>query len=271
MILTVITHDRGTIEETAFQALTFARSLASDLGTGLHAAWVGTDVDTGSLGEFGVETVHVLTHEGLDDYSPEAWGAALAQLIESIDPKAVIAIGSDRGNELMAHVGAITGLPMVANAREVTTGDTWTIVRTRWGGSLLEEATLDAPTKLATVTEHAVEAEAAANPSSPETASFNPDLVERHFATKVVDRVVRGNHPRHRPGGGQRGPWGWQRGSPRSRSWQVCSGESWGARVSSPTTAGVPTQTRSARPAPWSLPTSTSPAASAAPFSTGSG
>lgn len=190
MILTVITHDRETIEETAFQALTFARSLAEDLGTGLHAAWVGTDVDTGSLGEFGVETVHVLTHEGLDDYSPEAWGAAIAQLIESIDPEAVVAIGSDRGNEIMAHVGAITGLPMVANVREVTTGDTWTIMRTRWGGSLLEEATLDAPTKLATVTEHAVEAKPAASPSSTETASFNPNLVERHFTTKVVDRVV---------------------------------------------------------------------------------
>lgn len=190
MILTVITHDRGTIEETAYQALTLARSLAEDLGTDLHAAWVGTDVDTASLGEFGVETVHVLTHEGLDDYSPEAWGSALAQLIESIDPEAVVAIGSDRGNEVMAHVGAITGLPMVANAREVTTGDTWTVMRTRWGGSLLEETTLDVPTKLATVTEHAVEAQPVASPSTPETASFNPDLVERHFVTKVVDRVV---------------------------------------------------------------------------------
>lgn len=190
MILFVITHDRGTIEETAFQALTLARSLAEDLGTALHAAWVGTDVDTESLGEFGVDEVHVLTHEGLDDYSPHAWGAALTQLIESIDPEAVIAIGSDRGNEVMAHVGAIAGLPMVANAREVDTGDTWTIMRTRWGGSLLEEATLDAPTKLATVAEHAVEAEAVTSPSTPETTSFNPNLVDRHFITKVVDRVV---------------------------------------------------------------------------------
>ncbi len=190
MIIALVTHDRGTIEETAFQALTMARSLAGDLGTELHAVWVGGDVDPARLGEFGVGTVHVLTHEGLDDYSPEAWGAALAQLVSSLDPEAVVAIGSDRGNEVMAHVGAITGLPMVANTRAVAIGDTWTISRTRWGGSLLEETTLDAATKLLTVTEHMVPAELADVPTSPETTSFNPDLAERHFVTKVVDRVV---------------------------------------------------------------------------------
>lgn len=190
MILALITHDRGTIEETALQALAMSRSLAEELETDLHAAWVGTDVDPDRLGEYGVDTVHVVTHEGLDDYSPEAWGAGIAQLVERLDPDAVVAIGSDRGNEVMAHVGAITGLPMVANTREVDIGDPWTVMRIRWGGSLLEEATLDAPTKLLTVTEHAVEATPADSPSSPETASFNPDLVESHFVTKVVDRVV---------------------------------------------------------------------------------
>lgn len=190
MILTLVTHDQGAIEETALQALTMARLLAEDLGTDLHAAWVGEDVDTVRLGAFGVKTVHVLAHEGLDDYSPQAWGAALAQLAATLEPEAVVAIGSDRGNEVMAHLGAITGLPMVANSREVTPGDTWTIIRTRWGGSLLEEATLEAPTKLLTVTEHAVTATTADSPSSPDTARFDPDLSDRHFVTKVVDRVV---------------------------------------------------------------------------------
>lgn len=190
MILALVTHDRGAIEETAFQALTLARSLADDLTAPLEAIWVGPDVDTDHLAEFGVATVHHVTHDGLDDYSPQAWGKAVAQLIESVDPEAVVAIGSDRGNEVMAHVGAITGLPMVANTREVTTGGTWSILRTRWGGSLLEEATLDAATKLLTVTEHAVEARPADAPTAPDTVVFEPDLAEDQFVTKVVDRVV---------------------------------------------------------------------------------
>ena len=191
MILALITYDRETIEETSIQALTFARSLAKDLGEPLHAAWIGGgEVDSGHLGEHGVSTVHHVVHEGLDDYGPDAWGTALAQLVQSTDPSAVVAIGSDRGNEVMAHLGAISGIPMVANVREVSPGDPWRLIRTRWGGSLLEETSLDAPTKLITIAAHAVEAAPAATPSTAEIVIFEPDLSDQHFVTKVVDRVV---------------------------------------------------------------------------------
>lgn len=191
MILFVITHDRGVIEETAFQALTLARDLAADLGDSLEAVWIGDNIDNDRLADSGVGTIHQVTHELLDDYTPEAWGRAVAQIVERLDPEAVVAIGSEQGNEVMAHVGAITGLPMVANSREITnTGETWTIVRTRWGGSLLEETTLDAPIRLLTVTEHAVEAKPSDGSATPETVRFEPDLTETDFVTKVVDRVV---------------------------------------------------------------------------------
>ncbi len=190
MILTLITHDRGIAEETTFQALTLARSLSGDLGVPLHAAWIGDFEVDGRLGDYGVSAIHQIRHDGLADYSPSAWGSALAQLIESISPAAVVAVGSDRGNEVMAHVGALTGLPMVANTREVTIGDPWRVIRTRWGGSLLEEASLDAPIKLMTVTEHAVEVAPAETGVTVETAGFTPDLSEEDLVTQVVDRVI---------------------------------------------------------------------------------
>ena len=55
----------------------------------------------------------------LDAYAPAAWGAALAELIGARSPAAVIAGGSDRGHEVLAHVAARTGRPMVANVVEV--------------------------------------------------------------------------------------------------------------------------------------------------------
>jgi len=190
VILTLITHDRGYLEETTLQALTFARSLSADLGVPLHAVWIGEDDIDERVAGHGPSVIHHIGHAGLDDYGPATWGSALAQLIESTSPAAVVAVGSERGNEVMAHVGAITGLPMVSNVREVTTGESWKIVRTRWGGSLLEEASLDAPVKLLTVTEHAVEAVALANTATVETAHFSPDLSEHDLLTKVVDRVI---------------------------------------------------------------------------------
>jgi electron transfer flavoprotein alpha subunit len=191
VILTLITHDRGAIEETSFQALTLARSLAADVGEPLHAVWVGDGLEGVSLGESGVSVVHNLVHDGLSDYAPGAWGVSLAQLVETLGPTAVVAIGSDRGNEVMAHVGAITGHPMVANCRRVSPAEpAWSITRTRWGGSLLEEATLEAPVMLLTVAEHTVEATPAASPESVSIEEFKPELSDPDFVTRVVDRVV---------------------------------------------------------------------------------
>lgn len=189
MILTLITHDRGALEASSLQGLTFARHLAESLATELHAVVIGVDVE--GLADFGVTVTHQVTHDTLDDYSPMAWGAALAQLAEAVQPEAVVAIGTERGNEVMAHVGALTGLPMVANCREVdASADVWDITRTRWGGSLLEQASLEATIKLLTVAEHSLEASPTAEPAQMSTEKFTPVLSDDHLVTKVVDRVA---------------------------------------------------------------------------------
>jgi electron transfer flavoprotein alpha subunit len=160
VILALITHDRGAVEETSFQALTLAHSLAADLGVPLHAAFIGPDEsDTiPALGRRGVSVAHHVVHDDLGDYGPGAWGLALAQLVGSIRPEAVVCVGSDRGNEVMAHLGAILDLPMVANCREVTpSGGAWEITRTRWGEASSKRRPRG-PLKLLTVSEHAVEA-----------------------------------------------------------------------------------------------------------------
>jgi electron transfer flavoprotein alpha subunit len=81
-------------------------------------------------------------------YQPAAWAAALAR--EEAD--AIVAAGSDRGNELLAHVAARLDQPFAAN---VTAIDGDVVTRIRWGGSLLEEARLKGEPKIFTVAPHA--------------------------------------------------------------------------------------------------------------------
>jgi electron transfer flavoprotein alpha subunit len=66
----------------------------------------------------------------------------------------------------MAHLGAITGLPMAANCVAVSRAEAGAlgIVRQRWAGLLLEEAVLDAPAALLTVATEAVLPELAPAP-----------------------------------------------------------------------------------------------------------
>jgi electron transfer flavoprotein alpha subunit len=65
----------------------------------------------------------------------------------------VVAGATDHGSEVLAHLGALTGLPVAANcvAAAATGDDAWQLVRHRWAGSLLEDAVLEAPCALLTV------------------------------------------------------------------------------------------------------------------------
>jgi electron transfer flavoprotein alpha subunit len=87
-------------------------------------------------------------------YAPSAWSAAIAA--EPAD--AIVAAGSDRGNELLAHVAARLDQPFAAN---VTAVDGNVVTRIRWGGSLLEEARLHGSPRIVTVAPHTQSAAAA--------------------------------------------------------------------------------------------------------------
>jgi len=106
---------------------------------------------------FEEETVGV-TLDGA--YAPAAWGEAIAEEAKARGPSAVIGPGTDRGNEVLAHVAATLNLPMAANCVSVTPGAPATVTRMRWGGSLLEEARVHGAPLLLTVAPHAVAAEA---------------------------------------------------------------------------------------------------------------
>jgi electron transfer flavoprotein alpha subunit len=96
--------------------------------------------------------VHAVSVEGA--YAPAAWAAALVEAADGADT--IVAAGSDRGNELLAHVAALLDQPFAAN---VTAIDGDVVTRVRWGGSLLEEARLHGSPRILTVAPHTQPAE----------------------------------------------------------------------------------------------------------------
>ena len=154
--LVIIEHDRGAISPATFEALTAARSLGADI----QALTIGAAADrlAAELAPYGVNIVHQVHDDVLSDYGPEAWGEVVAQAVRALSPTFVLAAGTDRGNEVMAQAAARLDLPFSANCIEFRDGDKFEMTRIRWGGSLLEDASLTADIKLVTVAHHAVEA-----------------------------------------------------------------------------------------------------------------
>jgi electron transfer flavoprotein alpha subunit len=192
-LLVVIEHDRGQIASASLEALTFGRGLAAQMGTSMEAVIVGDNgaVLADQVAAYGATASHVLTNELFSDYGPEAWGSAVAGLLTSSGAQALLACGTDRGNEILAQVAARLDLPFVANCASITVGETWAMTRVRWGGSLLEEASLTAATKIVSVGHHICDLELAASPSPTVVNTVAVEVASGLGRTMVRDRTIR--------------------------------------------------------------------------------
>ena len=188
-VLVVAEHDRGMLAEATTEALTFARSLGGEVAVLLVG--VGADALATECAGFGASAAYHVSAPWLTDYAPEVYGDAVAGAVRALAPTAVVACGTDRGNEVLAHAAAALDAPFVANCLTVESGEAWTMTRVQWGGSLNEEARLEAEIPLFSVAHHAVEAEPVADPSGPAVSTLDVGLDEGAARTMIVDRVDR--------------------------------------------------------------------------------
>jgi electron transfer flavoprotein alpha subunit len=174
--------------DASLRALTLARSLGeASIRAVVFAA--AEDLRGAALADYGVSEVYLVEPSAVDGYAPQAWARVLAGLAQEAGATAVLAAGTDRGNEVLAHLGAITGLPMAANCTIVTPdgGQTHRLVRHRWAGLLLEEAVMEAPVALFTVATDSVSPVAAETPAVIQVHLHKPELASGDLRVRAVE------------------------------------------------------------------------------------
>ena len=191
MILALVEHADGRPERLSLETLSLASRLVAATGEPIHVILVGTGSGdaAGLLAGRGVAVAHVVEDERLAAFAPAAWAASIAQLMSAHAPSVVLAGGSDRGNEVMAHLAARAELPLAANVTDVAPGEPFRLTRQRWAGSLLEDAVLDAPTKLLTVAPHAVAIDEPAGGAATTVEPFAPTLTDDDLRVAVARRL----------------------------------------------------------------------------------
>ena len=198
--------DSGAVADVSLRALTFARGLGPVAAVACASP---SDVPVTDLAAYGVTDVYAVA---IDCYAPRAWAWVIANLVPGVfsgvsaapfprgddppvDPPAgptvVLAAGTDHGNEVLAHLGAITDSPMAANCVSAALSDsTLQLTRQRWAGLLLEDVVLDlerslvslgAPIALLTVATDAVSPEAAEVPTDVTMHVVTPSLTAAHL------------------------------------------------------------------------------------------
>ncbi len=150
----------GEVVETSLEAMTFARDLAAaGGGVPIDAVVVGhpDDALVGTLASYGARRVHALTGPAYESFSGAAWAAGLMAVRERAGAVVVTAAGTARGNEVLAHVAARSGLPMAANVVSFSSLSPFTVTRQVVGGAALEEMSLSQRPAIFTLAGHAVE------------------------------------------------------------------------------------------------------------------
>ena len=212
--LVLVELDGSELTDASLRALTLARSMGGSVAAVAFGEFgefgvVGVGVDGPSapssgangtssplvtvLAEHGVGELYVVEPSSVDGYAPLAWARVLAGLVEQAGATAVLAAGTDRGNEVLAHLGAITGLPMAANCTAVSPGGDGThrLIRQRWAGLLLEDAVLEAPVALLTVATDAIAPDVSAETSHAIAVHVcKPELAEGDMAVRAAESAV---------------------------------------------------------------------------------
>ncbi|HZI96909.1 MAG TPA: electron transfer flavoprotein subunit alpha/FixB family protein [Actinomycetales bacterium] len=189
MILVFVETDAGGVVEVSRETLTFSRGLAERAGgLPVHVVVIG-DVPAGTTSQLaaqGVQRVHHAQDERLQAYSGAAWSAAVVDAARDGDARAVLAAGTPRGSEILAHTSVRLGVAMAANVVAIEAVSPLVVSRQVLGGSALEEMRLDDDVAVLTVAGHAVESAEVSDVTTPDVVTVAPNLRDGDLLTRVV-------------------------------------------------------------------------------------
>ncbi len=184
-VLVLVETDGSGASEVSRETLTFARGLGSDL----QALVIG-DGPAGlveQLGAYGVTAVHHADGDAFATYAAAAWAAAA--VAASGDASVVMAAGTSRGNEVLAHVAVRLGVAMAANVVEVDAAEAsgpLQVSRQVLGGAAMEEMRLEGPVAVLTVAGHACDPVEAEVPASPVVTPLDVVVADSDLRARVV-------------------------------------------------------------------------------------
>jgi electron transfer flavoprotein alpha subunit len=188
MITVLVETDAHGVVGVSREALTFARDLGERGSLAVQAVVIGAPSEQvlADLGEQGVPVLHSVVDDRLDSYAAAAWASAVLGVVDATSAAAVLAAGTPRGGEVLAHIAARLDVAMAANVVQVETTDRLVVTRQVLGGAAFEEMRLADATAVLTIAGHACEPQPAAAPVETEVRRFTPDLAERDLAARVV-------------------------------------------------------------------------------------
>jgi electron transfer flavoprotein alpha subunit len=187
-IVVYVEHDGGKPRRYSLEAASRAAKVASGMGRKALAVVLGAGANASAetLGRFGVDEVYADENAAFDQYLAEPHVAALAALVSSISPSALLFPDNADGKDIASRLSARLSAGAVANVVGVEEHDSHVDAReTIFGGSYVTTVEVDqSPLSIFLVRPNAFPAEEQPKPAALHALDFEP--------TAEVQRAHRG-------------------------------------------------------------------------------
>jgi len=114
-ILIFIEHKAGTLNKTSLEAIAAGQKLGNDLGQRVSAVVLGSSSLASEIAAYDLEKVFSAENDKLTDYTPDAYAAALEQIVRSVDPQYVIMSHTYLARDFAPKVAARFGKGLIGD------------------------------------------------------------------------------------------------------------------------------------------------------------
>ncbi len=178
----------GQVNSTSWEAVGAGKSLADAMGSDLTAIVFGENASAigAEAGQYGASKAIVCEDATLSTFIIEPYAALLTKMVEDNSPSVVIAVGTNRGRELLSSSAADTNSGLITEALELSVdGDTVKAVRPAYAGKVFMEVATSTATKFITIRGRAFSAPTPDSSASADVSTVDPVLSSDSITTQI--------------------------------------------------------------------------------------
>ncbi|NNL83160.1 MAG: electron transfer flavoprotein subunit alpha/FixB family protein [Winogradskyella sp.] len=187
-VLVYTESEKGKFKKIAFEVASYAKSIATQLGTTVTAITINAD-DSSVLGTYGVDKILNVSNDSLNPFNAKTYAAVIAQAAEN-EASQVVVISSSADSRYLAPLLAVNlNAGYCSNVVEVPSSTSpFTVKRTAFTNKAFSNTVITTDVKLLGLSNNSVGI--TENPTSPSTEDFSPNIPESGVSTVSVDKVT---------------------------------------------------------------------------------
>jgi electron transfer flavoprotein alpha subunit len=187
-IVVFIEERQGTVKKSSLEALSAARKLADGLGESVTAVCIGPGEFPAALAQLGADVVVRAQHALLDVYSAEGFTAALAQVAQQKQPRAILGSATSMGRDFLPRVAARLRVGLAQDCTEAAMVDgQLECVRPVYAGKAFARVRVTAAPAMATLRPNVFAVGAPDSGRAAANETFAPEIAADKIRARVVD------------------------------------------------------------------------------------